>query len=60
MKNKELEIPLRITLYRVPPGVRFAVQKGRSDANGNAGRGPDGGPVCASLLSSTEWRPVPR
>jgi hypothetical protein len=153
MKDSEVEIPLRITLYRVPPGVRFAVQKGKSDANGNAqllppsrsdatslsfdftvrvadagqgaqqrflgeftqgppkkrfvyvnsgrragqadtnwdrrakiplttittaliekvlstpntvlgieieGTGRDGGPVCASLLSSTEWRPVPR
>jgi len=149
----EVEIPLRITLYRVPPGVRFAVQKGRSDAKGNAellppsridatslsfdfsvrvaqpkrgapprflgeftqgppekrfvyvnsgrragqpdtlwdrrakiplttitpslidevrsapntilaieieGKGGDGGPVCASLLSSTQWRPVPK
>jgi len=24
------------------------------------GTGRDGGPVCASLLSSTEWRPVRR
>lgn len=147
------ELPLRITLYRVPPGVQFALQKGKSDAKGNAelipptrtaanslsfdfsvriadrkqgapprflgeftqgppekrfvyvnsgrrggqadtlwdrrakiplttittaliekvlstpntvlgieieGTGRDGGPVCASLLSSTEWRPVPR
>jgi len=143
---------LRITLYRVPPGVRFALQKGKSDAHGNAelvaptridptsisfdfsvrvgpgkgetprflgeftqgppdkrfvyvnsgrragqeetlwdrrakiplttitpesieelrstpntvllieieGKARDGGPVCASLLSSTEWRVVPK
>ena len=153
VKDTEIESPLRITLYRVPPGVRFALQKGKSDAKGNAellaptrsdptslsfdfsvrvarakpgapprflgeftqgppdkrfvyvnsgrragqedtlwdrrakiplttitpdliekvsstrssvllieieGKGGDGGPVCASLLSSTEWRPVPR
>ncbi len=151
--NDQTEIPLRITLYRVPPGVRFALQKGKSDAKGNAalvppsrsdatslsfdfsvrvapakpgarprflgeftqgppekrfvyvnsgrragqpdtlwdrrakiplttitpalieevraapnkilaieieGKGGDGGPVCASLLSSTEWRTVPK
>ncbi|PYO46940.1 MAG: hypothetical protein DMD72_11355 [Gemmatimonadetes bacterium] len=153
MKQNEVEIPLRITLYRVPPGVRFALQKGKSDAKGNAelvppsrmdatslsfffsvrvaqskpgasprflgeftqgppdkrfvyvnsgrragqpdtlwdrrakiplttitpalidevrsapnkvlaieieGKGRDGGPVCASLLSSTQWRTVPK
>ena len=153
VSDKELELPLRITLYRVPPGVRFAVQKGKSDAQGDAellppsradptslsfdfsvrvaqprrgalprflgaftqgppdkrfvyvnsgrragqpdtlwdrrakiplttitqalidevgsapntvlaieieGKGKDGGPVCASLLSSTQWRPVPK
>lgn len=144
----EVEIPLRITLHRAPPGVRFALQKGKAGAQGNAelipptksdadslsfdfsvrvaggnrprflgeftqgppekrfvyvnsgqsagqpntfwnrrakiplttitgaliekvrstpdtmlvieieGTGKDGGPVCASLLSSTEWRPV--
>jgi hypothetical protein len=32
MKKGEVEIPLRITLYRVPPGVRFALQKGKSGA----------------------------
>ena len=32
MNRKEVEIPLRITLYRVPPGVRFALQKGRAGA----------------------------
>lgn len=151
--NNQTEILLRITLYRVPPGVRFALQKGKSDAKGNAelvppsrtdatslsfdfsvrvaqskpgapqrflgeftqgppekrfvyvnsgrragqpdtlwdrrakiplttittalieevraepnkvlaieieGKGSDGGPVCASLLSSTEWRTVPK
>lgn len=36
MKSNEVEIPLRITLYRVPPGVRFALQKGKSGAKGNA------------------------
>ena len=36
VKDTEIEIPLRITLYRVPPGVRFALQKGKSDAKGNA------------------------
>ena len=147
------ELPLRITLHRVPPGVRFALQKGKSDARGNSelvpptridpdslsfdfsvrvadvsrgarprflgeftqgppdrrfvyvnsgkragqantfwdrrakiplttitsdmiekvrstpntllaiqieGTGKDGGPICASLLSSTEWRPARR
>jgi hypothetical protein len=34
MKKNETEIPLRITLYRVPPGVRFALQKGKSGAGG--------------------------
>ena len=151
--NDQIEIPLRITLYRVPPGVRFALQKGKADAKGNAellppsrtdatslsfdfsvrvaqsqrggpprflgeytqgppqkrfvyvnsgrragqpdtlwdrrakiplttitpalidevrftpntilaieieGKGRDSGPVCASLLSSTQWRPVPK
>lgn len=32
MKKNEVEIGLRITLYRVPPGVRFALQKGKSGA----------------------------
>lgn len=32
MKKGEVEIPLRITLYRVPPGVRFALQNGKSGA----------------------------
>ncbi len=32
MTKSEVEIPLRITLYRVPPGVRFALQKGKSGA----------------------------
>ena len=32
MIRKEFEIPLRITLYRVPPGVKFALQKGKSGA----------------------------
>jgi hypothetical protein len=36
MKEAQTEIPLRITLYRVPPGVKFALQKGKSDAKGNA------------------------
>jgi len=147
------ELPLRITLHRVPAGVQFALQKGKSDAEGNAelvpptrteadslsfdfsvriadrkrgapprflgeftqgppdkrfvyvnsgrragqadtlwdrrakiplttittalidkalsapntvlgieiqGTGRDGGPVCASLISSTDWRPVRR
>lgn len=30
MKRGEVEIPLRITLYRVPPGVKFALQRGKS------------------------------
>ena len=153
MQKKEFEIPLRITLYRVPPGVKFALQKGKSGAAHNEelvpptridptsisfdfpvrvapdrlgtklrflgeftqgpadkrfvyvnsgrragqentpwdrrakiplttitpalidhvretpntvllieinGRADDGGPVCASLLSSTEWRLVPK
>lgn len=147
------EFPLRITLHRVPPGVAFALQKGKSGVHGNVelvqatrrdldslsfdfsvrveqaktgarprflgdftqgppdkrfvyvnsgrsagqadtfwnrrakiplttisgalidkvrskpesileieieGTSKDGGPVCASLLSSTEWRSVPR
>jgi len=147
------ELPLRITLRRVPSGVQFALQRGKSDTEGNAelvpptrteadslsfdfsvriadrkrgapprfvgeftqgppekrfvyvnsgrragqpdtfwdrrakiplttittaliekvlstpntvlgieieGTGRGGGPVCASLLSSNEWRPVPR
>ena len=33
MNRKEAEIPLRITLYRVPPGVRFALQKGKAGAS---------------------------
>lgn len=36
MKPNEIEIPLRITLNRVPPGVTFALQKGKSGAEGNA------------------------
>ncbi|HJP84412.1 MAG TPA: DUF5990 family protein [Gemmatimonadaceae bacterium] len=32
MKRGEVEIPLRITLYRIPPGVKFALQKGKSGA----------------------------
>lgn len=32
----EFEIPLRITLHRTPPGVRFALQKGKAGAQGNA------------------------
>lgn len=32
MKRGEVEILLRITLYRVPPGVKFALQKGKSGA----------------------------
>lgn len=32
MQKKEFDIPLRITLYRVPPGVKFALQKGKSGA----------------------------
>jgi hypothetical protein len=35
MTKGEVEIPLRITLYRVPPGVRFALQKGKSGATGH-------------------------
>ena len=35
MKKSSTEIPLRITLYRVPPGVRFALQKGKSGAAGH-------------------------
>jgi hypothetical protein len=35
MKKTEVEIGLRITLYRVPPGVRFALQKGKSGAMGH-------------------------
>ena len=151
MANSQVEIPLRITLHRVPAGVAFALQKGKSGVHGDVelvqptsrdrdslsfdfsvrveeakkGAGPrflgeftqgppdkrfvyvnsgrsagqantlwnrrakiplttisaglidkvlskagaileleiegtskDGGPVCASLLSSTEWRPV--
>ena len=151
MANDQVEIPLRITLRRVPPGVAFALQRGKSGVHGgvelvqptrrdldslsfdfsvrveqakkgarprflgeftqgpsekrfvyvNSGRsagqadtlwnrrakiplttisgaliekvrskpetileieiegtGRDGGPVCASLLSSTEWRPA--
>jgi hypothetical protein len=38
-KDGEFEIPLRITLRRVPPGVRFAMQKGKGGAQGSgAGR----------------------
>lgn len=36
MAGRELTIPLRITLHHVPPGVRFALQKGKADAKGNA------------------------
>lgn len=36
MKRGEVEIPLRITLYRVPPGVKFALQKGKSGAEHKA------------------------
>ena len=32
MNRGEVEIPLRITLYRIPPGVKFALQKGKSGA----------------------------
>jgi len=32
----EVEIPLRITLHRAPQGVRFALQKGKAGAQGNA------------------------
>jgi hypothetical protein len=35
MKNTEIEIPLRITLHRVPAGVRFAMQRGKTSANGH-------------------------
>jgi Family of unknown function (DUF5990) len=35
VKRNEVEIGLRITLYRVPPGVRFALQKGKSGAMGH-------------------------
>jgi hypothetical protein len=34
-KDGEIEIPLRITLHRVPPGVRFAMQKGKGGAQGH-------------------------
>jgi hypothetical protein len=36
IKNGELLLPLRIVVRRPPPGVRFALQKGKSDADGNA------------------------
>jgi len=32
VSESEIEIPLRITLNRVPPGVKFALQKGKSGA----------------------------
>src|SRR3954466_5704339 len=36
VKGGEVSIPLRITLHRVLSGVPFALQKGKSDANGDA------------------------
>jgi hypothetical protein len=42
MKEKERALPLRILVLRPPRGVTFALQKGKSDANGNADLvGPD-------------------
>jgi hypothetical protein len=36
IKEGERALPLRIVVRRPPPGVSFALQKGKSDANGNA------------------------
>ena len=35
MEDKELTIPLRITLHRVPADVKFALQQGKSGATGH-------------------------
>jgi hypothetical protein len=34
VKDNEVEIPLRITLHRVPAGVKFALQRGKAGAVG--------------------------
>jgi hypothetical protein len=36
VKEAEREVPLRIVVRRPPSGVSFALQRGKSDANGNA------------------------
>lgn len=36
MHSADRELPLRVTLRRPPAGVRFALQRGKADAAGNA------------------------
>jgi hypothetical protein len=36
LSSPQIEVPLRIVLRRPPPGVKFALQKGKSNAAGDA------------------------